>query len=189
MVYIHIGNDVLINFMHVCRPLFTDQVIFKSHICLRIFKLLVYILYVLFKHEQAHIGDILRSKFGDFKTFHTLLYTCAKEFDFLEYETYTKLTMTGLIPSMLVACFIVAFTVRANCLEIVQVAGQLSGRVLDQGLRSLLFNPLPRHPVVEVSSSHTSSSCCSYQHHATEARFMGSECTAETRNKFIALSK
>ena len=50
-----------------------------------------------------------------------------------------------------------------------EVAKQLSGRVLDQGLRSLRFKPLPRHPVVKVSSSLTSSSCCLYQHHATEA--------------------
>ena len=33
---------------------------------------------------QRHIADILRSKFGDFKTFDSLLYTCAAEFDFLE---------------------------------------------------------------------------------------------------------
>ena len=49
------------------------------------------------------------------------------------------------------------------------VTGQLSGRVLVQGLQglqSLRFKPLPRHPVVEVSSSLTSSSCCLYQHHA-----------------------
>lgn len=60
---------------------------------------------------QAHIGDILRSKFGDFKSFHTLLYTCAKEFDFLEWETYVKLTKTGLIPAMLVAVLIFTLTV------------------------------------------------------------------------------
>ena len=46
-------------------------------------------------------------------------------------------------------------------------------------LRNLRFKPLPRHPVVEVSFSLTSSSCCSYQHYATE----GVKCTAETTNK------
>ena len=46
-------------------------------------------------------------------------------------------------------------------------AGWLSGRLLAQGLR---FQSLSRHPVVEVSSSITSSSCCFYQHHATGAR-------------------
>ena len=46
----------------------------------------------------------------------------------------------------------------------------LSGRALAQELRGLRFKPLPRQRVVEVSSSLTSSSCCSYQHHATEGR-------------------
>ncbi|VDI46239.1 Hypothetical predicted protein, partial [Mytilus galloprovincialis] len=36
--------------------------------------------------DDAHIGEIFRSKFGDFKNFHTMLYTCAKEFDFMEPE-------------------------------------------------------------------------------------------------------
>ena len=35
---------------------------------------------------QAHIGDIFASKFTDFKNFHTMLYTCAAEFDFMERE-------------------------------------------------------------------------------------------------------
>ena len=48
-----------------------------------------------------------------------------------------------------------------------------------QGLKSPRFKPLPRHPVVEVSSSLPSSSCCLYQHHATER----ANCTSETTNK------
>ena len=60
---------------------------------------------------QAHIGDILRSKFTDYKSFDTLLYTCAKEFDFLEYQTYRKLTLTGLIPTVLLVVAAVAVMV------------------------------------------------------------------------------
>ncbi|XP_076460518.1 protein C-mannosyl-transferase DPY19L1-like [Babylonia areolata] len=59
--------------------------------------------------DDAHIGEILRSKFTDFKNFHTMLYTCAKEFDFLEAETYTKLTQSLLLPSAMVAVLLVAF--------------------------------------------------------------------------------
>ena len=48
-------------------------------------------------------------------------------------------------------------------------------------IKSTLFKPLPRPPVVEVSSSLTSSSCCSYYHHATEAHWIGSK--IHSRNK------
>jgi len=66
---------------------------------------------------QAHIGDILRSKFGDFQNFHTQLYTCAKEFDFLALETYTKLTMTGLLPAMIIVVSVVSFCVSIDILS------------------------------------------------------------------------
>jgi len=49
--------------------------------------------------DDAHIWDILKSKiFRSFQTFDTQLYTCAKEFDFLEWETVVKLCQTGLLP-------------------------------------------------------------------------------------------
>ncbi|CAG5129452.1 unnamed protein product, partial [Candidula unifasciata] len=49
--------------------------------------------------DDAHIGEIFLSKFTDFKNFHTMLYTCAKEFDFIEEETLWNLLKTLLIPS------------------------------------------------------------------------------------------
>ncbi|XP_071152611.1 protein C-mannosyl-transferase DPY19L1-like [Mytilus edulis] len=58
--------------------------------------------------DDAHIGEIFRSKFGDFKNFHTMLYTCAKEFDFMEPETPVKLSKTLLLPTV---CIVVCFAV------------------------------------------------------------------------------
>ena len=42
---------------------------------------------------------------------------------------------------------------------VVRMSGELSDRVLVQGLRTPRFKPLPLHPVVEVSYSLTFSSC------------------------------
>ena len=50
------------------------------------------------QEDDSHIWDILKSKLiEEFNTFDTRLYTCAKEFDFIEMETYVKLTKTGLL--------------------------------------------------------------------------------------------
>ncbi|XP_060064566.1 probable C-mannosyltransferase DPY19L1 [Ylistrum balloti] len=59
--------------------------------------------------DDAHIGDIFRSKFSNFKNFHTMLYTCAKEFDFMEAETPWKVLKTLLAPSVGVAVLTVVF--------------------------------------------------------------------------------
>ena len=59
--------------------------------------------------DDAHIWDILKSKlFPKFYTFDTQLYTCAKEFDFIDMQTIIKLCRTGLIPlSLLMICRLV----------------------------------------------------------------------------------
>ncbi|KAI1729167.1 q-cell neuroblast polarization domain-containing protein [Ditylenchus destructor] len=48
--------------------------------------------------DDTHIADILFSKFTKYATFHTRLYTCAQEFDFIEYDTIRKLTQSWLLP-------------------------------------------------------------------------------------------
>ncbi|XP_061193675.1 probable C-mannosyltransferase DPY19L1 isoform X3 [Saccostrea echinata] len=58
--------------------------------------------------DDEHIGDIFRSKFSDFNNFHTMLYTCAPEFDFLAAETYWKLLKTILLPSVAVVVIVLA---------------------------------------------------------------------------------
>uniref|UniRef100_A0A8D2PNB1 D19L1 mannosyltransferase n=1 Tax=Zosterops lateralis melanops TaxID=1220523 RepID=A0A8D2PNB1_ZOSLA len=64
--------------------------------------------------HQAHIGNILKSKFIGYKDFDTLMYTCAAEFDFMEKETPVRYTKTLLLPVVLVyanllLCFVVSY--------------------------------------------------------------------------------
>lgn len=51
------------------------------------------------QEDDSHIWDILKSKFDPkFHTFDTRLYTCAREFDFLELQTIFNLASTLLLP-------------------------------------------------------------------------------------------
>ncbi|XP_075414314.1 protein C-mannosyl-transferase DPY19L1 isoform X2 [Tenrec ecaudatus] len=52
--------------------------------------------------DDAHIGNLLTSKFFSYKDFDTLLYTCAAEFDFMEKETPLRYTKTFLLPVVLI---------------------------------------------------------------------------------------
>ncbi|KAI8792670.1 C-mannosyltransferase DPY19L1 [Biomphalaria glabrata] len=69
---------------------------------------------MLILEDDAHIGEILKSKFTSFKNFHTMLYTCAKEFDFIEQETIWKLLQTLVLPSAVFAFVAVAFHLLRN---------------------------------------------------------------------------
>jgi len=70
----------------------------------------IFIAKAFFIQDDAHIFEILKSKFSDFKTFHTLLYTCAVEFDFLGWEMPLKITQTLLLPSALFSMFLFCYT-------------------------------------------------------------------------------
>ncbi len=68
-------------------------IIFLSILCKKMF------LQFIVTEDDSHIWDILKSKFNSsFNTFDTRLYTCAREFDFVEKETFTKLFVTNLLP-------------------------------------------------------------------------------------------
>uniref|UniRef100_A0A0K0DHQ2 DUF4203 domain-containing protein n=1 Tax=Angiostrongylus cantonensis TaxID=6313 RepID=A0A0K0DHQ2_ANGCA len=58
----------------------------------------------------AHIFDILRSKLTNYSTFHTRLYTCSAEFDFIPFETVQKLCDTWLIPSAILGVLLFTFS-------------------------------------------------------------------------------
>ncbi|XP_033639187.1 probable C-mannosyltransferase DPY19L1 [Asterias rubens] len=53
--------------------------------------------------DDAHIGNLFRSKFSDYKDFHTMLYTCAAEFNFMEKETPLRYLKTLLLPTAILS--------------------------------------------------------------------------------------
>ncbi|VDO52096.1 unnamed protein product [Onchocerca flexuosa] len=57
--------------------------------------------------DDAHIMDLLRAKFTTFANFHTRLYTCAREFDFIGSEDLTDLMRTLLLPAAGLSLFLV----------------------------------------------------------------------------------
>uniref|UniRef100_A0A3B4BF96 Uncharacterized protein n=1 Tax=Periophthalmus magnuspinnatus TaxID=409849 RepID=A0A3B4BF96_9GOBI len=58
--------------------------------------------------DDAHISALIKSKFTSYKDFHTMMYTCAAEFDFIEVETPIRYLKTLLLPiNVLVVAVIV----------------------------------------------------------------------------------
>uniref|UniRef100_A0A3Q2UG00 Dpy-19-like 1, like (H. sapiens) n=1 Tax=Fundulus heteroclitus TaxID=8078 RepID=A0A3Q2UG00_FUNHE len=58
--------------------------------------------------DDAHISGLIKSKFTSYKDFHTLMYTCAAEFDFMEFETPVRYLKTLLLPINLLVVALVA---------------------------------------------------------------------------------
>lgn len=82
-------HRILINSVIRLLALFTVMFLVKKILLDALLKL----------EDDSHIWDILKSKINPlFQTFDTRLYTCAKEFDFIEFSTIQKLTTTLLIP-------------------------------------------------------------------------------------------
>ena len=63
---------------------------------------------------QAHIFNILKSKLTTYQDFDTMLYTCAREFDFLGWEMPTKTTLTLLLPSSILAGILLVYQLFSN---------------------------------------------------------------------------
>lgn len=53
--------------------------------------------------EDSHVWDILYSKFTNYKSFHTMIYTCSDVFDFLPWSTVKNLFKSFLIPFVLLS--------------------------------------------------------------------------------------
>ncbi|XP_046432043.1 C-mannosyltransferase dpy-19 isoform X1 [Neodiprion virginianus] len=65
--------------------------------------------FLLNSDDDAHVFDILLSKFTNYKTFHTMLYTCSSEFDFLGYDTYEAIVKTFLLPTVIMSGVLVLY--------------------------------------------------------------------------------
>jgi len=72
--------------------------------------------------DDAHVFELLKSKFTDFRSFHTLLYTCAVEFDFLGWEMPGKISATLLLPSAALAVLVLLSSVLRDLWQ--RVSGQ-----------------------------------------------------------------
>uniref|UniRef100_A0A8C6TXI5 Dpy-19-like 1, like (H. sapiens) n=1 Tax=Neogobius melanostomus TaxID=47308 RepID=A0A8C6TXI5_9GOBI len=60
----------------------------------------------------AHISALIKSKFTSYKDFHTMMYTCAAEFDFIELETPVRYLKTLLLPINVLVVAVIAWKVR-----------------------------------------------------------------------------
>ncbi|XP_075560766.1 protein C-mannosyl-transferase DPY19L1 isoform X1 [Pelecanus crispus] len=74
--------------------------------------------------DDAHIGNILKSKFIGYKDFDTLMYTCAAEFDFMEKETPVRYIKTLLLPVVLVVFGVIVKRVVKYLMWVLSQAGQ-----------------------------------------------------------------
>ncbi|NXL32347.1 D19L1 mannosyltransferase, partial [Glaucidium brasilianum] len=77
--------------------------------------------------DDAHIGNILKSKFIGYKDFDTLMYTCAAEFDFMEKETPVRYTKTLLLPVVLVVFGVIIKRVNEKYANVMLLCGLFFG--------------------------------------------------------------
>ncbi|KYN32938.1 Protein dumpy-19 [Trachymyrmex septentrionalis] len=65
--------------------------------------------YILYSQDDAHVFNILKSKLTNYRDFHTMLYTCSAEFDFLQYKTYDAIIKTLLLPTAILVGMLILY--------------------------------------------------------------------------------
>ncbi|XP_041758878.1 probable C-mannosyltransferase DPY19L1 [Coregonus clupeaformis] len=103
----------------VCKPGIVTILVqgiawFTSTVLLKFF-----MSFILGVSNDAHIGNLIRSKLTNYKDFHTLMCTCAAEFDFMELETLLGYVKTLILPVNIV------------------IVGIISGKAIKEVWRSL----------------------------------------------------
>ncbi|XP_061631864.1 dpy-19-like 1, like isoform X1 [Phyllopteryx taeniolatus] len=76
--------------------------------------------------DDAHISGLIKSKFTSYKDFHTLMYTCAAEFDFMEWETPARYLKTLLLPVNLLLVALIAKTTVQDVIRFLRHGGKAS---------------------------------------------------------------
>uniref|UniRef100_A0A8C7XNW1 Dpy-19-like 1, like (H. sapiens) n=1 Tax=Oryzias sinensis TaxID=183150 RepID=A0A8C7XNW1_9TELE len=71
--------------------------------------------------DDAHISGLIKSKFTSYKDFHTMMYTCAAEFDFIELETPVRYLKTLLLPVNLLVLAVITARVSLHFFYILNV--------------------------------------------------------------------
>ncbi|XP_033336493.2 C-mannosyltransferase dpy-19 [Megalopta genalis] len=63
----------------------------------------------LVSEDDAHVFSLLKAKLSSYKDFHTMLYTCSAEFDFLPFRSYDAIIRTMLLPIAVLAGFLIVY--------------------------------------------------------------------------------
>ncbi|XP_032373464.1 dpy-19-like 1, like [Etheostoma spectabile] len=81
---------------------------------------------VLSASDDAHISALIKSKFTSYKDFHTLMYTCAAEFDFMELETPIRYLKTLLLPINVLVVAVIAWKTIQDIVRFLRDGGKAS---------------------------------------------------------------
>ncbi|XP_068625984.1 protein C-mannosyl-transferase DPY19L1 [Battus philenor] len=85
--------------------------------------------------EDGHIWDILYSKFTNYRTFHTMLYTCSEVFDYLPFNSIMKMLVSFLIPIVIINVYNVfgttVITAVRDCEKIEEEGNQAGDKASD----------------------------------------------------------
>ncbi|XP_058809529.1 probable C-mannosyltransferase DPY19L1 isoform X2 [Phymastichus coffea] len=124
LAFIATGNMFLLNSLHLtllsislCAIILSQLLSFifdpKTTTLLEIILILVctkiWKMSFTYSSDDEHIFNLLKAKISGYKDFHTMLYTCAPEFDFLKYETYEAIVGTFLLPTAILAGFLILY--------------------------------------------------------------------------------
>uniref|UniRef100_A0A8C7XQM5 Dpy-19-like 1, like (H. sapiens) n=1 Tax=Oryzias sinensis TaxID=183150 RepID=A0A8C7XQM5_9TELE len=83
--------------------------------------------------DDAHISGLIKSKFTSYKDFHTMMYTCAAEFDFIELETPVRYLKTLLLPVNLLVLAVITARLFQDIIRTLRHEEKASVKVDDEG--------------------------------------------------------